>query len=151
MTGHAVVFADSRTPFLQWRVPPVPAVRAALVVLVVEDDPQTRELHRAVLSHAGYSVVAVEDGLDALRYLDTHTPAAVVLDMGLPRLHGRDVYSEMAAQGLTEHVPIVLVTGESGAINERDFACVLRKPIEPEALAAAVENCLRTRRTTLRR
>jgi len=137
------VFADRRTSFLQCSVLPAPALRTGAVVLVVEDDPSTRELHRTALSHAGYAVVAVEDGIDALRYLETHTPAAVVLDLGLPRLHGRDVHGEMIAHGLTDQIPVIVVTGESGTINERDFACVLRKPIRPDQLVEAVENCLR--------
>ena len=112
-------------------------------MLVVEDDQPTRELLRTALTHAGFAVVAVEDGVDALRYLDTHTPAAVVLDLGLPRLHGRDVHREMAAQRMG--VPIIVVTGESGTFNEHDFACVLRKPIDPDKLVTAVENCLRNR------
>jgi len=138
-----VVFAGGRTPFLQCPVLPATALRTSVVVLVVEDDLQTRELHRTALTHAGYAVVAVEDGLDALRYLETHTPAAVVLDLGLPRLHGRDVHGEMIAHGLTDQVPVIVVTGETGAIEERDFACVLRKPISPDQLVEAVENCLR--------
>jgi DNA-binding response OmpR family regulator len=122
-----------------------PASRAAVTVLVVEDDRQTRELHRSALSHAGYTVVAVEDGVDALRYLDTHTPDAVVLDLGLPCLAGRDVGREMAAHGLTDRVPLIVVTGEDGTINEPDFACVLRKPIDPDKLVTTVENCIRDR------
>jgi DNA-binding response OmpR family regulator len=115
----------------------------ATVVLVVEDDPQLRELYRSALIHAGYAVVAVEDGVDALRYLDAKTPAAVVLDMGLPRLNGRDVQREMAAHRLTEHIPIIVVTGQTMDIDERDYACVLRKPIDPESLTTAVQSCLR--------
>jgi len=113
-------------------------------VLVVEDDPATRALYRAVLhDEGGYAVVAVEDGLDALRYLDTHTPAVVVLDLGLPRLRGRDVLGEMAARGFTEDVPVVVVTGQTPAgLNEREFACVLRKPITADGLLAAVQKCL---------
>jgi two-component system KDP operon response regulator KdpE len=115
-------------------------------VLIVEDDRSTRELFRAGLTHAGYTVIAVEDGVDALRYLDSHNPPdAVVLDLGLPRLPGGDVYREMAAQGLTERVPVIVVTGNGATLNERDFACVLRKPIDPDKLVAAVENCLRHR------
>ena len=113
------------------------------VVLVVEDDPHTRELYRSWLRSGGYAVVAVADGIDALRFAETTVPAAVVLDFGLPRLHGRDVHREMAAQGLTQQFPIIVVTGESGAINEQDFACVLRKPVDSDELLVAVENCLR--------
>ena len=117
------------------------------VILVVEDDPAMRELYRTALTAAGYGVFAVEDGLDALRYVESRRPAAMVLDLGLPRLHGRDVQREMAAQGLTTHIPIVVVTAEPGPINEPDFACVLRKPIEPEEVVEAVQRCVATRKT----
>jgi chemosensory pili system protein ChpA (sensor histidine kinase/response regulator) len=117
--------------------------RGAVVVLVVEDDSHVRELFRDALKLEGYSVVAVEDGIDALRYLDTHTPSAVVLDLDLPRLHGSDVLSEMAAQGLTKQVPVIVVTGElTEGLNEENFACVLRKPISPYELINAVRRCL---------
>jgi two-component system, NtrC family, phosphoglycerate transport system response regulator PgtA len=121
-------------------------VSRSSIVLVVEDDRQTRELHRTALTQAGYSVVAVEDGIDALRYLDSHEPpAAVVLDFGLPRLHGRDLHREMLAHRVTESVPVIVVTGDDAVINEREFACVLRKPVDPGKLVAAVEDCLRSR------
>lgn len=112
------------------------------VVLVVEDDPALREMYRAALVAAGFVVFAVEDGIDALRFLEARAPAAVVLDLGLPRLHGRDVHREMSAHGLTQRIPVVVVTGEPGALNEKDFTCVLRKPIRPDALAAAVHRCI---------
>jgi DNA-binding response OmpR family regulator len=113
------------------------------VVLIVEDDSHLRWLYRSALAAAGFAVVAVEDGIDALRYLDQNDPpAAVVLDLGLPRLDGRDVQREMSAQGMAAQVPIVVVTGEAGPLNEADFACVLRKPIEPDELVTAVQRCL---------
>jgi len=111
-------------------------------ILVVEDDPHLRTLYRLTLAHAGYAVVAVGDGVDALRHLEVATPDAVVLDIGLPRLEGRDVKREMAAHPRTSHVPIVVVTGSETLIQDADHACVLRKPIDPEALIAAVEKCL---------
>ena len=115
-----------------------------VVVLVLEDDPQTRELFRTVLRNDGYSVVAVGDGIAALTYLDTHIPNAVVLDLGLPRVHGRDVLNEMAAHGVTQPVPVVVVTGEeTPGLNEADFACVLRKPIMRDQLIDAVRRCLK--------
>ena len=89
---------------------------------------------------------AWEDGLDALRYVETRLPAAVVLDLGLPRLHGRDVQREMAAQGLTDQIPIIVVTGEEGPINEQEYTCVLRKPAAPHAVVEAVRRCLAFRR-----
>ncbi len=100
-------------------------------------------MFRSALRAEGYNVVAVADGIDALNYLETHTPGAVVLDLGLPRLHGRDVLLEMSAQGLTQTVPVIVVTGESNPLlNELAFACVLRKPISAEELIVAVRGCI---------
>lgn len=119
-----------------------------VVVLVVEDDRQARELFRTALRAEGFNVVAVEDGIDALTYLDTHTPSAVVLDLGLPRLHGRDVLAEMGAHGLTRTIPVIVVTGESKPLlNELDYACVLRKPVGAEELIASVRGCIEKART----
>ena len=122
---------------------PAAASAQTIVVLVVEDDKQAREMFRTVLRTEGYTVVSVGDGLDALKYLAVQTPAAVVLDLGLPRIHGGDVLREMAAMELTHEVPVIVVTGEQQPLlNELDFACVLRKPIGPDELIAAVRGCI---------
>jgi chemosensory pili system protein ChpA (sensor histidine kinase/response regulator) len=114
-------------------------------VLVVEDDLGLRNLYRAALRSAGYSVIAVEDGVDALRRIDDRVPGAVVLDLGLPRLNGLDVSRELKSRPDTRHIPIVVVSGtDVDELDSRDFACVLRKPIDADAIVAAVERCLRT-------
>lgn len=57
------------------------------------------------------------------------------------RLHGRDVLAEMAAQGLTQAVPVIVVTGDPNPVlNKQHFACVLQKPISPEKLTDAVRD-----------
>ena len=100
-------------------------------------------MFRSALRAEGYEVVAVEDGVDALTYLDSHAPDAIVLDLGLPRLHGRDVLAEMGAHGLTRLIPVVVVTGETNPLlNELDYACVLRKPVGPDELLASVRACI---------
>jgi len=110
----------------------------------VEDDPQLRELYRSALRYAGYVVIAVEDGADALRQIELTTPAAVVLDLALPRVGGRDVYHELKAHSDTEQIPIVVVTGtDTSDLDAKAFACVLRKPINVDALVAAVDECIR--------
>jgi response regulator RpfG family c-di-GMP phosphodiesterase len=95
----------------------VPGVaRKAVTVLVVEDDPELRALYRSALKAAGYQVVAVDDGVAALRHLENEVPDAVVLDLGLPLLDGGD---------------------------SKEFACVLRKPLHVEALIHEIEQCVR--------
>lgn len=114
------------------------------MVLIVEDDPALRNLYRTSLKAAGYAVVAVEDGMDALRQVETQRPDAVVLDLQLPRLSGLDVRRELASRHETASIPVVVVTGsDTRELDETDFACVLKKPIHPELLVYAIENCVR--------
>lgn len=120
---------------------------ARSTILVVEDDPALRNLFRAALNAAGYVVLAVEDGMDALRRIDVLTPDAVVLDLALPRLGGRDVHRELKARAETRDVPVVVVTGgDVGDLDLREFAGVLRKPISVDALVTAVDLSVRRAR-----
>jgi CheY-like chemotaxis protein len=116
-------------------------------VLVVEDDAALRNLYRAALAAAGYLVIAVEDGVDALRRLDSLPPDAVVLDLLLPRLGGRDVHREMKSRVATRDIPVVVVSGTDIAdLDPAEFACVLRKPIDTDAVVVAVDRSLRAAR-----
>jgi DNA-binding response OmpR family regulator len=113
-------------------------------ILVVEDDADLRELYRTGLRAAGYRVIAVDDGIPALRSVEASRPSAVVLDLGLPRLGGRDVQRELRSHPDTQDVPIVIVSGNDVSdLNPNDFGCVLRKPISSERLILAVQDCLR--------
>ncbi len=58
----------------------------------MEDDAATRELYRQILTVAGFHVVPIGDGLDALNVIDSQVPSLVVLDLVLPRVGGADVY-----------------------------------------------------------
>ena len=119
-------------------------------VLVVEDDAAARSMFRLALQSAGYAVIAVEDGIDALNRVEAQKPDAVVLDLALPRLDGRDVHRELAARPDTIGIPIVVVSGtDTSDLNPDDFACVLRKPVNPDVLLSAVESCLRNRPSRL--
>jgi two-component system KDP operon response regulator KdpE len=123
----------------------VSARRSKANVLIVEDDAQLRGLYRNALAAAGFAAVAVPDGLAALQYVAyVREPDAVLLDLGLPGVHGRDVYRELSASASTSRIPIIVVTGEPpGSFDDRDFACVLRKPINIDTLLDSVRKCLR--------
>lgn len=122
-----------------------PPVRKA-TILVVEDDSALRAFYRRALMLVGYTVVTVEDGIDALRHIESDVPDLVVLDIGLPRLGGLDVQAELRSRAETRRVPIMIVSGtETREMNLVDFACVLRKPVTADQLIEAVETCLRDR------
>lgn len=117
---------------------------AAPLVLVVEDDSSLRDFYKAILRHAGYSVVAVEDGRDALDWIEQHTPAIIVLDLTLLHVSGRDVQHEVRSHADTRDIPIVVVTGDDTSdLNKNELACVLHKPVSAEALVETVNQCLK--------
>ena len=114
------------------------------VVLVVEDDSSLREFYRTILRQAGYSVVAVADGRDALDWVEQHTPAIIVLDLALLHVSGRDVQQELRSHADTRNIPIVVVTGDDTSdLNKNELACVLHKPVTAEALVETVDQCLK--------
>ena len=122
----------------------MPPARRKTTVLIVEDDAALRVFYKSVLTLEGYAVVTAEDGLDALKRIEEQAVAAVVLDLGLPRLRGEDVGREIASHDPKRDIPVIVVTGgDVSNVNPDDFACVLTKPITAEALVRAVKNCLR--------
>jgi DNA-binding response OmpR family regulator len=104
-------------------------------------------MYRTILRQAGYTVIAVQDGIAALHSIEERRPAAVVLDMVLPQLSGRDVHQELKARAETRDIPIIVVSGHDiSDLNASEFACVLRKPLNPDSLLSAVEDCIRRAR-----
>lgn len=99
-------------------------------------------MFRTTLTLAGFDVMEAGDGLEALQRIDSHPFDLVVLDLLLPGVSGVVVYQEIAAQAVTRHIPIVVITGSTMLESELDVACFLRKPVAPDRLVDAVRNCL---------
>ena len=110
-------------------------------VLVVEDDPDLRYLFRISLALAGFQVREASDGYQALAALEDETPAAVVLDLGLPRVSGFIVLEEITARKDMRDLAVVVVTGMN--VGEERDVLLLRKPIDPPELVRAVRRALR--------
>jgi CheY-like chemotaxis protein len=86
--------------------------------------------------------VEASDGLAALHILDQRTADIVILDLMLPTLDGLTVQQEIAAHDHTRNIPIVIVTGSGLPLDHVNVPCVLRKPVSPDDLVAAVRRCL---------
>ena len=110
-------------------------------VLVVEDNADLRTVFRVALTIAGFAVREAYDGYQALVAIEEQPPAAIVLDLGLPRVSGFSVLEELQARPDMPHPAIVVVTGLDGV--DHLNATVLRKPVEPARLIAALKTVLR--------
>jgi DNA-binding response OmpR family regulator len=78
-------------------------------ILVVEDEPGTRELLRETLEEAGYAAVAAPDATEALERLEGDVDL-VLLDIMLPGLDGLEFCRRIRATETEEHLPIVMLT-----------------------------------------
>jgi CheY-like chemotaxis protein len=118
------------------------AVALRKTVLIVEDDQDVRSLYRVSLQFAGFRVHEASDGYDALRIVDRDPPDLIVLDLALPGVPGLAVQQEIAGNGHTRHIPIVIVTGSDVPLDGNAARCVLRKPVEPHRLVQVVRECI---------
>jgi len=118
------------------------AVAVRKTILLVEDDQDLRRMFRTSLLLDGYDVLEAGTGLEALTRIDREPPDLVVLDLMLPTVSGVAVREEIAAHVLTREIPVIIVTGTAMNVDHLNVECVLRKPIGPEALVAAVKRCL---------
>ncbi|MCU0619425.1 MAG: response regulator, partial [Gemmatimonadaceae bacterium] len=121
-------------------------------ILLVEDEPDVRGLVERALHEAGYRVVVAHDGIDALeRWLDAAADDArfhaLVSDIRMPRLNGRDLARALRAE--QPDLPVVLMSGFDdpevlGEVVTMPGAFrFLAKPFGPETLVRTVAGVLR--------
>ncbi len=103
-----------------------------VVVLVVEDDPNIRDLMTDVLTEEGYDVVAAASGGEALGALSTLWPDLVTLDLNLPDLTGEWVLTKLREQSDARKPPVVIITAKLKIASEvREMAdAIVPKPFE---------------------
>jgi DNA-binding response OmpR family regulator len=112
------------------------------LVLIVEDDDDSRRMFRTALAFAGFDVQEARDGYVALHLIDQAPPNAIILDLGLPSVSGYVVLQELAARAQTRHIPVIIVTAQPGVQQPAEAACLLNKPISPDRLVNTVRACI---------
>lgn len=123
-----------------------PPLRPAARILVVEDDPAVQKALKRLFETEGYAVEVQSDGQSAIDSFQASAPAAVVLDLRLPKVSGRDVCKEIKA-----HSPALPIVVLSAASDVSDKVLLLElgaddyvtKPFSPRELLARVRAALR--------
>ena len=111
-------------------------------ILLVDDNPMNSALARAALEQDGYELAFERDGRSALARAMAESFDLILLDIELPGLRGDAICGQLRAAGHRE--PILALTAsalpEQLADLERvGFDLILTKPIDPDALRAAVK------------
>ena len=117
-------------------------------VLVVEDDPDIRELLRFTLERAGLKVVEAESGEDALTVLDGPQPSVAIIDWMLPGINGVELTQCLRKDPLTSAIPLIMLTArgeEADKLKSFDSGIddYLTKPFSPKELVARVKALIR--------
>lgn len=84
--------------------------RKGPLVLVVDDEPEIRQLVERTLRSKGYEVEVAQDGADGLAKADELVPDLVLLDAMLPKVHGFEACRRIKASPRTRNVPVILMT-----------------------------------------
>lgn len=109
-------------------------------VLIVDDDADMRTMIAEFLQTEGFVVLEAKNGLEALLHVKRARPAAVVLDLMMPRLGGLEALKRIRA--FDPVIKVVVVTGDEGEPRQRALSlgalAVLTKPVALADLLAAL-------------
>ena len=114
-------------------------------ILVVDDEAQIHRFLKPALEAAGYEAIRADDGAAALRLAATRAPDAILLDLGLPDLDGRDVLMQLRR---FSEVPVIVLSArdqEAEKIAALDAGAndYVEKPFGVGELLARIRNALR--------
>jgi CheY-like chemotaxis protein len=81
-------------------------------VLVVDDDPKTRDMLRRTLQKAGWTVAEAATGGEALEALERAKPALILLDLLMPGMDGFEVLERLQGDETWREIPVIIVTAK---------------------------------------
>jgi CheY-like chemotaxis protein len=110
-------------------------------VLVVEDNPDLRELLADALADSGYGVEQVSNGAEALARLETSLPDVILLDLMLPVMDGAEFLRARQDRPFLARVPVMVLTAHPfhhRILDGLGATLVVRKPYNLDELLDAV-------------
>jgi CheY-like chemotaxis protein len=115
-------------------------------ILVVEDNPDSREMLVLLFQHEGYSVLAASDGQEGLQMARSESPELIITDLHMPRLSGVEMIAELRGLACFEHTPILAMTAYDSAEERRAIeagaSLAVMKPVSIEDLFRHVASLL---------
>src|SRR5882672_9145651 len=116
-----------------------------VVVLVVDDNSDSRDLVERVLARHGASVVTAANGLEALHIVEKNPPDVLLSDIGLPEMDGHTLIKKIRSleQSRRRHIPAAAITAftspeDRGRSFMAGFRFHLAKPVDYSALLKIV-------------
>ena len=120
----------------------------SLKILVVDDDPDIRDVLKLALAEENYTILEAADGQEALEIISSKPLDLVLLDYKIPKFDGRQVVQQVKSDLLLRHLPIIMVTGK-GELEDKIVGLdagaddYITKPFEPKEVLARIRMALR--------
>ncbi|HEY1091623.1 MAG TPA: response regulator, partial [Burkholderiaceae bacterium] len=119
-------------------------------VLIVDDNQDGAELMAELLRMSGYEVAAAYDGVDGLAQAERWRPDVIVLDLGMPKLDGYGMCRALRASPWGQGMQVLALSGwgqpsDRLRTQQAGFDQHLVKPVDPDALIAAIAQALATK------
>jgi CheY-like chemotaxis protein len=110
-------------------------------VLVVEDEPDVREMLDVLLSTSGYETMLACNGAEALAKLRARRPCLVLLDVMMPVMDGFEFRARQVSEPELAAVPVLCLTAmfDPPHVERRMGAPCLQKPVPLDELLAAID------------
>jgi two-component system, cell cycle response regulator DivK len=117
-------------------------------ILVVEDQPDNRQIIRDMLAPTDHEITEAENGEEALAAIAKQRPDLILMDIRLPIMDGYQVTRQIKADPATRSIPIIAVTshaldGEEQTARAAGCDGYVPEPYSPRQLLAKVRHYLR--------
>ena len=115
-------------------------------ILVVEDNPDSREMIACLLRLKGYDIVSATDGQEAFDLLERERPDLIITDIQMPNVDGIEMIRRLRKHSELNQVPILVMSAyRSGVVSEAMAAganASTRKPVEWHSLHEIIRQLL---------
>jgi CheY-like chemotaxis protein len=91
------------------------------LALIVEDDPNSRNLFRQLLERDGWSVIEAGNGREAMVWVERRQPALIVLDLMMPEVDGFEFLTQLRRHPTRQSIPVLVVTAKDLTAEDRLF------------------------------
>ena len=123
------------------------AARERPLVLIVEDQPDLRQLYVQELTISGFDVIEAGNGEDAVTHTTSRFPDVVLMDLSLPVVDGWEATRRLKSDQRTAHSPVVALTAHDGSgelqrATRAGCDWFVPKPCPPHALIIEVRRIL---------
>jgi CheY-like chemotaxis protein len=114
-------------------------------ILVVDDSPSVRRVVSTMLKSNGWEVQMARDGVEALEMISYETPAAVLLDIEMPRMDGYELIATVRAQEQYRTLPLIVLTSRAAAKHQQraiqlGASAYVIKPYQDEELLGTLKS-----------